>query len=138
MPVRPGRPHQGAELVEKLDEGSEEARQRLKVIFQTLAGVFTVEQACQILQINRSAFNKLRSQFIANAVQLLEPRAPGRKKKVVTPQEIQNQRLREENDRLKFELRAQQLREEIGLLMPHLLKADPAGAAKKVSSRNKP
>jgi hypothetical protein len=136
MPARRGRPIQGAELVEKLDEGSEEARQRLKVIFQTLAGVFTVEQACQILQINRSAFNKLRSQFIANAVQLLEPKAPGRKKKVVTPQEIENQQLREENDRLKFELRAQQLREEIGLLMPHLLKSDRVDAAKK--ARNKP
>ena len=55
---RRGRPHQGAQLVEKLEDGSEVARQRMKVIFQTLAGVFTVEQACQILQINRSAFNK--------------------------------------------------------------------------------
>jgi hypothetical protein len=132
---RRGRPHEGAELVEKLEDGSEVARQRLKVIFQTLSGVFTVQQACQILQINRSAFNKLRSQFIANAVQLLEPRTPGRKKKVVTPQEIENQRLIEENQRLKFELRAQQLREEIGLLMPHLLKDNPSGAGKKTKKK---
>ena len=116
MPARRGRPHEGAQLVEKLGEGSEVARQRLKVIFQTIAGVFTVEQACQILRINRSAFNKLRSQFLENAVQLLEPRTPGRKKKVVTPQEIENQRLIEENQRLKFELLAQQLREEIGAM----------------------
>ena len=135
MHAGPGRPIQGAELVEKVQEGSQEARQRLKVIFQTLAGVFTVEQACQILQINRSAFNKLRSQFIANAVQLLEPKTPGRKKKVVSPEQAENQRLREENERLKFELRAQQLREEIGLLMPHLLKVDPAGAAKKAKKQ---
>jgi hypothetical protein len=132
---RRGRPHQGAELVEKLEEGSEAARQRLKVIFQTLAGVFTVRQACGILQVNRSAFNKLRSQFIANAVQLLEPRTPGRKKKVVTPQEVENQRLVEENQRLKFELRAQQLREEIGILMPHLLKDDRSNTGKKTKKK---
>ena len=136
MPAgRRGRPHQGAQLVEKLEDGSQVARQRLKVIFQTLAGVFTVEQACQILRIRRSAFNKLRSQFIANAVQLLEPKTPGRKKKVVTPQEAENQRLIEENQRLTFELRAQQLREEIGILMPHLLKEDRSGPGKKTKKK---
>lgn len=134
---RRGRPHQGAELVEKLADGSEVARQRLKVIFQTISGVFTVEQACRILQINRSAFNKLRSQFLANAVQLLEPKTPGRKKKVLTPQELENQRLVEENRRLKFELRAQQLREEIGILMPHLLKEDRSAAGKKTRKKTR-
>ncbi|HEY2588970.1 MAG TPA: hypothetical protein VGI81_24715 [Tepidisphaeraceae bacterium] len=137
MSARRGRPHEGAELVEKLEEGSEVARQRLKVIFQTMSGAFTVEQACQVLQINRSAFNKLRSQFIANAVQLLEPRTPGRKKKVVTPQEAENRRLIEENQRLKFELRAQQLREEIGLLMPHLLKDGRPVAGKKTKKHKR-
>lgn len=138
MSARRGRPHQGAELVEKLEDGTEVARQRLKVIFQTMSGVFTVEQACQILQINRSAFNKLRSQFLANAVQLLEPKTPGRKKKVVTEQEAENQRLVEENRRLRFELRAQQLREEIGLLMPHLLKDDDrSGPGKKTRKKTR-
>ena len=121
MPLRRGRPHEGAELVDKLDDCSEEARQRLKVIFQTLAGLSTVEQACELLGIQRSAFYKLRGQFIENAVQLLEPKTPGRKKKIATPEQQENQRLRQENERLKFELRAQQIREEIGLLMPHLL-----------------
>lgn len=122
MARRRGRPHEGPELVEKLDDCSQEARQRLKVIFQTIAGVFTVDQACEILGIRRSAFNKLRSQFITSAVHLLEPRTPGRKKKIQTPEQQENQRLREENERLQFELKAQQLREEIGILMPHLLK----------------
>jgi len=117
-----GRPREGAELVEKLDDCSDEARSRLKVIFQTLAGELTVEQACQALGIGRSAFNKLRSQFIENAVELLEPKTPGRKKKILTPEQVENQRLREEIERLKFELEAQRLREEIGILMPHLQK----------------
>jgi transposase-like protein len=119
---RRGRPHEGAELVEKLDDCSEQARSRLKVIFQTLAGEVTVEHACQTLGIRRSAFNKLRSGFIENAVELLEPKTPGRKKKITTPEQAENQRLREENERLKLELQAQCLREEIGILMPHLQK----------------
>ena len=122
MPSRRGRPHEGAELVEKLDDCSEQARSRLKVIFQTLAGDVTVEHASQALGIRRSAFNKLRSGFIENAVGLLEPKTPGRKKKVITPEQAENQRLREENERLKLELQAQRLREEIGILMPHLQK----------------
>jgi len=121
MPTRRGRPREGAELVDKLDDCSEEARRRLKVIFQTLAGDLTVEQACRALGIHRSAFNKLRSGFIENAVELLEPKTPGRKKKTITAEQLENQRLREENDRLKLELEAQRLREEIGVLMPHLL-----------------
>jgi len=120
MPSRRGRPHEGAELVDKLDDCSEEARQRLKVIFQTLAGDLLVEEACQALGIGRSAFNKLRSQFIDNAVELLEPRTPGRKKKIVSAEQLENQRLRTEIERLTLELQAQRLREEIGILMPHL------------------
>jgi transposase-like protein len=122
MPTRRGRPHEGPALADKLDDCSEEARQRLKVIFQTLAGVVTIEQACTILGIRRSAFHKLRARFIERSAQLLEPRTPGRKKKVVTPEQLEIERLRRENEQLRFELKAQQLREEIGLLMPHLLK----------------
>jgi hypothetical protein len=130
-PTRRGRPHEGPELADKLDDCSQEARQRLKVIFQTLAGVFTIEQACAILGIRRSAFHKLRAGFIARAVHLLEPRTPGRKKKVVTPEQREIERLRQENEQLRFELKAQQIREEIGMLMPHLLKPRADRRAKK-------
>jgi hypothetical protein len=119
---RRGRPHEGAELVDKLDDCSDEARRRLKVIFQTLAGSFTVDEACETLGIRRSAFHKLRGQFIGHAVHLLEPRTPGRRPKVVTPEQLEIRRLRRENERLAFELKAQRIREEIGLVMPHLLK----------------
>ncbi len=131
MPTRRGRPHEGPELADKLEDCSEEARQRLKVIFQTLAGAFTIEQACAILGIRRSAFHKLRSGFIRQAVHLLEPRTPGRRKKQITPEQMEIERLRQENAQLRFELKAQQIREEIGLLMPHLLKQRADHAAKK-------
>ena len=122
MPNRRGRPAEGADLVDKLHERSEEARTRLKLILQTLAGECTVEEACQTLGINRSAFNKLRQQFIADAAQLLEPKKPGRKKKVPTDEDLELKQLRSEVGELKFQLRAQQVREEIGLLMPHVVR----------------
>lgn len=131
MPTRRGRPHEGPGLADKLDDCSEEARQRLKVIFQTLAGVLTIDQACTVLGIRRSAFHKLRAGFIGRAVHLLEPRTPGRRKKLVTPEQLEIQRLRRENEQLRFELKAQQIREEIGLLMPHLLKPRVDRPAKK-------
>jgi hypothetical protein len=73
----------------------------------------------------------MRSQFIANAVELLEPRPSGRKKKLLTPEAAEIQRLRGEIDQLKFQLKAQQVREEIGILMPHLLKPQHSDAGKK-------
>ena len=132
-----GRPREGAELVEKLEECSQQARTRLKTIFQTVAGELTVEQACAMLGINRSAFNKMRSGFMANAVQLLEPRPSGRKKRIVTAEQTEIQRLREENDQLKFQVKAQQVREEIGILMPHLLKEPASEAGKKTKRKEK-
>ena len=131
MPRRRGRPHEGPALADKLDDCSDEARQRLKVIFQTLAGVFTIHDACAILGIRRSAFYKLRARFIEQAAQLLEPKAPGRRKQVVTPEQLEIERLRQQNEQLRFELKAQQLREEIGLLMPHLLRPRADRPAKK-------
>jgi hypothetical protein len=133
MPKRRGRPAEGADLVDKLHECSGVARTRLKLIFQTVAGECTIERACQTLGINRSAFNKLRQQFIADAAQLLEPKKPGRKKKVLTDEDLELKQLRSEVGELKFQLRAQQVREEIGLIMPRLLRRP--GVVKKTNKR---
>jgi len=126
-----GRPPQGPDLVDKLQDCSELARLRLKVILQTIAGSIKIDDACATLGVERSAFNKLRAEFVTDAVHLLEPQKPGRKKKVVTQEQIENERLRKENDRLSFELQAQQLREEIGILMPHLIQASSSAGRKK-------
>jgi transposase-like protein len=121
-----GRPPEGVDLVEHL-EGSEVARQRLKVILQTLAGVFTVREACGVLGVTRSAFYKLRARFLADAAGALEPRPAGRRKHVPSPAEAEAERLRRENAQLRVDLKAQQIREEIALLMPHLLRGREPG-----------
>ena len=131
MPDHRGRPPQGPGLVDKLTDCSELARLRLKIILQTIAGSIKIDDACATLGIERSAFNKLRAEFVTDAVHLLEPQKPGRKKKVVTQEQVENERLRKENARLTFELQAQQLREEIGILMPHLLRPSASSGLKK-------
>jgi hypothetical protein len=114
-----GRPIQGAALVQSL-AGSVQAKERLQLILQTLAGQLTIEEACTRLALRRSAFNKLRAQFLAGAAGLLEPKRPGRKKHVASPAELEAEQLRAEVARLKFELHAQQIREEIAVVLPRL------------------
>jgi hypothetical protein len=115
-----GRPVQGAELVDG-SAGSELARHRLRVILQTLAGASTIEQAAAALGVNRSRFHALRKQFLALATGLLEPRPRGRKRQEPTPAELEMAKLKQQMVQLKLQLKAAQIREEIALVMPHLL-----------------
>lgn len=130
-----GRPALGAGLVEKLG-GSELAKRRLAVILRTLGGDLTVDRACAELGVKRSAFNKLRAKFLADAAGLLEPRPAGRRPHVPTEAEVEARRLQRENAQLRLDLRAGQIREEIALVMPHLLK--PAGSRGKKTARPAP
>lgn len=133
--ARRGRPVKGAELVEDLD-GSQAARQRLQIILQTLAGALSIEQACATLRINRSRFHALRGQFLGQAVQLLEPRPPGRQTHPPSEAECQLASLRRQIVQLKLDLKAAQVREEIALVMPHLLKT--RGSGKKTRRHARP
>ena len=127
---RRGRPGKGAELVSELD-GSQQARQRLKIILRTLSGALTVEHACAELGIGRSGFHKLRRQFLVQATELLEPRPHGRQRRVPTDADQRVAHLQAQIVQLKLDLKAQQIREEIALVMPHLLMNKSKSARKK-------
>jgi|WetSurMetagenome_2_1015567.scaffolds.fasta_scaffold28351_2 hypothetical protein len=118
--ARRGRPVKGPELLEGM-EVSEVARQRLTVILQTLAGALTIDEACQVLGVNRSRFHDLRHEFLGRAAGLLEPRQPGRKARQPTEAQLEIERLQREIVQLKLDLKATQVREEIALVMPRLL-----------------
>ena len=133
--ARRGRPNKGAELVADLD-GSEQARQRLKIILQTLAGAMTIDEAGDALGIGRAGFHKLRQQFLAQATSLLEPRPPGRQRRQPSAADHQIAELQQEIVQLKLDLKAQQIREEIALVMPHLLKDKRRSARKKKPRSN--
>jgi hypothetical protein len=128
-----GRPVKGAELV-RLVDGSPPARERLEVLLQTLSGAITIPQACAMLGISRSRFHSLRGQFLQQATGLLEPRPRGPRPDVPGPAELELRRLQQQVVQLKIDLKAAHIREEIALVMPHLLKRGD-GAGKKTTRR---
>lgn len=136
--ARRGRPVKGARLVDELDEASAVARQRLCLILQTLAGAITIQGACEVLGVGRSRFQAMRRQFLQRAAGLLEPRARGRRRRQPTPAELEVERLRQEVAQLKLDLRATQVREEIAMVMPHLLRDRRRGSAAAAPGKKTP
>jgi hypothetical protein len=116
-----GRTTSGSGLVDRL-EGSPGAKLRLKLFLDTLAGRCTVPDACRTLEINESAFHKLRNRFLEEALAGLEPRPVGRPR--LQPEDGGRVAALEEQVRdLRLDLHAAHIREEIALAMPHLLEA---------------
>jgi hypothetical protein len=109
--------------------GSDLAKERLKVVLETLAGSCRVQEACQRLQISEPRFHQLRLQVLESALGSLEPRSPGRPPKCVTPAEEQVAQLQEQLTEKEIELRAAQARAEIALVLPHVVQDDPTSDA---------
>jgi hypothetical protein len=103
-------------------EGSDPAKRKLKVVLETLSGTRTIPEACAELGIGETAFHELRAGALQEMVRLLEPRPLGRPKKEVLPEEKDLEALKAENWQLQMKLRGLQIREEIAIAMPHLLK----------------
>jgi len=123
----------GAKLVERL-EGSTNAKTRLRLILETLAGERTVSAAGQALGVSRRRFHDLRVQFLRVALDVLEPRPAGRPSRH-QGEEVQLAKLEAEIQRLNIDLRAAQVREEIALAMPHLLRRAKVGKKAKSKGR---
>jgi len=103
-------------------QGSEQAKLRLKLFLDTLAGRCTVLEACKELDMVESAFHKLRNRFLEEALAGLEPRPLGRPR--LQPDEDDRIAALEKHLRdLRLDLHAAHIREEIALAMPHLLEA---------------
>ena len=130
-----GRPPLGLQHVDRLP-GSEDARARLKIVLATLTGEKTVVQACAELGVGESRFHDLRNEFLAKGVEALEPRPLGRPPAPEpTELEKENLRLHRELQQAKLELQGALIREEIAVVMPHLLK--PSRAQKKAGGKKK-
>jgi transposase-like protein len=85
--------------------GSERAKQRLRLILETLRGECTIPDACAQLGVGESRFHALRHQWLQESLELLEPRPLGRR-----PQSPQTT---SEMDELQAEV--QQLRQQLHL-----------------------
>jgi transposase-like protein len=116
-----GRNPKGPELVEGID-GAPEAKRKLKVILETIAGSKPIAEACEELGIAEAMFHKLRTGWLEESVKLLEPKALGRPPKERMVEVDQLARLEEENARLQRELRASDLKADIARTMPHIVR----------------
>lgn len=116
-PTRRGRPAFGPAHVERL-EASEHARQRLRVVLETVAGALSVDDACATLGIGPSRFHALRQELLQAAAERADgvpaPSPP------VDDSAARLAALEAENQELRIALEAARIREEIAVVLPHL------------------
>lgn len=125
-----GRRTDGPDLVSRL-EGSDQAKERLALIMQTLTGELSVDEACRKLGLGFTAFSEMRRKALASALSGLEPGQPGRPAHVETHTTEEVQHLKSQITELRLDLEAARLREEIALIMPHVLEARHKDSKKK-------
>lgn len=121
-----GRPPEGPDLAQRI-EGPKEAKQRLQVILETIAGGKTIAHACEELGIGPTRFHELRTEALSAACQALVARSPGRPPDTPeVPPELEKRlhELEVKNKELTVELKAAETRELIALTMPGLLKGN--------------
>jgi hypothetical protein len=115
-----GRRSDARSLVMQL-AGSRRARQRLDLMLQTLKGECTIPQAATTLGIARSRFFGQRQAMLQAALESLEPKRRGRPPLVVSDEQRQIAELQAQVQALKIDLQAAQIREQLALLLPHVL-----------------
>ena len=130
-----GRTPSGPEYVDRLS-GSETAKERLKVVLETMTGTVRVHEACDRLAICEQRFHQLRQHVMEAALAALEPRSPGRPSRAGSAADEQLRALEEQLLAKEVELHAAQVREEIALTLPRVVK-EPPSPEKKTTRRTK-
>src|SRR5262249_7557844 len=93
----------GPEFGDKLD-GSASAKERLKVLLETVAGSCRVGQACERLGLSEPRFDQIRIQALQAALAALEPQPAGRRPRQALPDADEVQGLRDRVAQLEAEL----------------------------------
>ena len=127
-----GRRPSGPEYVDHL-AGSDQAKERLKVVLETLAGKCRVQEACQRLGISEPRFHQLRQQMLEAALAGLEPQPAGRKPAPPpSPEQLELAKLAKELEAKAAELQATQVRAEVAVTLPRVADA-PTDLEKKTT-----
>jgi transposase-like protein len=114
-------------------EGPEESKQRLRVILTTLTGELSVAEACRELGISETRLLQLRQRALEGALAALVPGPPGRPTQELQADPEREAQLTAQVRDLEHEVVVEQVRAEIALTAPELLKR----AAKKNTRRRK-
>ena len=120
-----GRPPLGPKLVDRL-EGSDEAKEKFKIILANIAGEISVAKACEGLEISETRFYQLREDVLMAGAMSLEPKPRGRPKKENQTPESEVDQLRKENEELREELVFARARIVLTTAFPHLIKEPEA------------
>jgi hypothetical protein len=134
-----GRIPAGPESVEHLD-GSDKAKERLRVILETIMGRRRAQEACALLDISEQRYRQLRETLLQAALASLEDRPAGRPRRPEEPEEMTA--LRRHVAELERELEVARVREEIALALPQVNRPGPdqpasPGAPKKKRRRRR-
>lgn len=116
-------------------EGSAEAKARLVMFLQTLSGRRTIGNAAQELGLSERRVYAMRNRLLQAALDGLEPRPVGRPVIHEAESDRRVAVLEAETRTLRMDLRAAQIREEIALAMPHLIRKATHG---KRTNRKRP
>ena len=128
-----GRIPAGPEYVEHL-EGSPKAKERLRVILETMMGKWRVNEACERLGICEQRFRQLREALLQAALEGIEDQPAGRPRR---PEEsAETAGLRQQREALERELQVAQVREEVVLALPHV-RVTPAAPAEEPAPQKK-
>jgi hypothetical protein len=114
-----GRYPSGPEFVDKLD-GTPEAKERVKVVFETLNGTCRTQQACERLGIKEARFDQVRIEILQAALNAAERRSAGRRPRVSSPVDEENRKLREQVAQLEADLQAALIRAELAVALPQV------------------
>lgn len=117
-----GRPIKGTDKIESL-QGSADAKHRLKIIMQSVSGELTIEEACNELGMEKSAFYRMREKALSGALSSLEPKEVGRPRTQQSEDQEYIEDLEAAMQVMRIELEASRIREELAISMPHVLKA---------------
>jgi len=107
-------------LVESL-EGEASTKAQLEAVLDVLAEKKSVSDACAELGVSEATFHRLKEKALSGALEALVPKAAGRPPKPPeAPPDVE--KLKQELLMTRIELEASRVREEIALVMPHVLK----------------
>jgi polyhydroxyalkanoate synthesis regulator phasin len=128
-----GRHPSGPGYVDRL-QGSPQAKQRLRVVLETMTERCRVQEACQRLGISEQRFDQVRQQALQSALHGLESKPGGRPRRRHFGTTAEVRALRQQVADLEAELRAAHVREEIAIILPRVVR-DSAGSRKKKTRR---
>lgn len=121
-----GRRPDGIDRIDKLD-ASPEAKRRAKVIAEVLAGRKSVNEASDELDLGATRFDEIYEAFLLGGLPALEPKAPGRPPTVLSEEEMEIARLKEEVQELRAAVVTAHMREELAIALPLLGKRRKKG-----------